>query len=123
MMGEGGKFTKSKSTVVNIIYVAFCMLVAMFCPGLSDALSFAGVLVVVIDLIFPGLMLLELKGKTSMRSRIIAYVLIAVGSLIGIISLFATVQNIYKQVTNGQPDHHTNSSMLGVGSAHESFGP
>ena len=95
--------------------------------------GFAGVLVVVIDLIFPGIMLLKLKGKTSTRSRIIAYLLIVVGSIIGVISLAVTVQTIYQQVKDGSssstPGHHnhTNASLLHGAAAGavagESFGP
>lgn len=116
-MGEGGKFTQTKSTVVNMIYVAFCMVVAMFCPGLSTALSFAGVLVVVIDLIFPGLMLLKMN-KTSTKSKITAYFLIVIGTIIGAISLFVIVQTIYQQAH--KDPGHGNSTAIVTG---ESFGP
>ena len=93
---EGKVFTNSQRVFQTVVYVAFMALVAAFCPGLSTALSFAGVLVVVQCLIFPGFMLLAITEKAWEKT--VAKFLIVVGSIIGVISLYVTVQGIIDKV-------------------------
>jgi len=121
VMPEGKKFSKKQKFGVNVVYVGFCMVVAMFCPGLADALSFAGVLVVVIDLIFPGLMMYKLNYRSSSRGaatrRFVAVVIVILGIVIGGISLFVTVQQIVDQIggpPSGAGNHSANPNITAL---------
>ena len=93
---KGKLFTNTQRYIQTVVYVACMAAVAAFCPGLATALSFAGVLVVVQCLIFPGFMLHAITKKP--HEKIIAKILIVVGTLIGLISLYVTVEGVVKQV-------------------------
>ena len=82
----------------TMIYTAGVMLGAMFCPGLSIALSLAGILVVVIDLIFPGFMLIAITK--SARGKAAGWALVGMGTVIGVISTYTTVTAIISDVKN-----------------------
>jgi hypothetical protein len=119
-LGEGKSFQGATKFGVNVLYVGFCMVTAMFVPGLSTAIAFAGVLVVVIDLVFPGMMLLAMKGATSTYYKVVAYILIIMGSLIGAISLYSTVSTVITDATSNNTAAAAINMMVGVP---DRFGP
>ena len=65
---------------------------------LSIALSLAGILVVVIDLIFPGFMLIQITK--SARGKVAGWALVSVGTVIGVISTYTTIIAIISDVKN-----------------------
>ena len=90
MLAPGKAFSFNQKTVVTFLYVAATMGLAIVVPTLSTALSAAGVLVVIIDLVFPGFMLL--KSARTGGERFGGWFSVIFGGVIGVISIVVTLK-------------------------------
>eukprot|EP00040_Diaphanoeca_grandis_P020999 m.111710 g.111710 ORF g.111710 m.111710 type:complete len:479 (+) comp28142_c0_seq3:118-1554(+) len=85
LLPQGKPFTRVQFHIETIVYVAFTIGMGIVMKSMTLPMQFAGILVIVIDIIYPGVM--QVKISTTQSGKAIGYVLVAFGVLLVIMSV------------------------------------
>ena len=85
LLGHGGQLSFPQFALLTTVYIGAMMLVAIEAGSVQLVLGFAGVVVVIMAFIFPGLMLVKMELAPS--HRVIGGGMVVFGVLIGALSL------------------------------------
>ena len=105
LIGAGDQLSWPQFAALTIVYVGGCMLVAVEAPGVQPVLGFAGVVVVVMAFILPGVMLVKMTSSQPATfdfqasknmglqpsHRVIGVLYVVFGVLVGTLSLIEQV--------------------------------
>ena len=95
MLGQCRVLSFSQFVLLSVVFIFVTMLVAIYVPGIQIVMGFAGVAVVIMAFIFPGLLLLKMKLKPS--HTLFGWLFIVLGVVVGAISFVVQVLNVMGQ--------------------------
>ena len=92
LLGHGGQLSFPQFALLTTVYIGAMMVVAIEAGSVQLVLGFAGVVVVIMAFIFPGLMLVKMELAPS--HRVIGGGMVVFGVLIGALSLAEQVAKV-----------------------------